>query len=109
DDAERRPGDAGEAGLQVIVGKRLRAAGEALERGGADHAAHLVEHRRLGGDEFSRKPARNGDVGERLHALAGGKVDALLLLLRRGRGRGWAAVAGDDAVEPVSVALRQEQ
>ena len=58
DDEERAPVDAGEPGPQIVVRQRLRAARKARNRRAADHLAHLVEHRRLGGDEIGREPAR---------------------------------------------------
>jgi predicted dithiol-disulfide oxidoreductase (DUF899 family) len=109
DDQQGRPVDAGKARPQVIVGQRRRAARKALKRRREDHAAQLVEHRGLGGDEFRRKPARYRDVGQRRHALLGPQCGALVPLLRRGRRRGGPAGARDDTVEPVGVALRQEQ
>src|SRR3954470_2588615 len=77
DDQQCGIGNVRQPGSQVKIRQCGRAAGEALERRRLDHAAYLVEDRRLGSDELGREPARDGDIGEPRHPLVLGELDTL--------------------------------
>src|SRR4029077_11980014 len=67
----------------VMGGKRCGAADEAVNRSGADHRANFVEMRRIAGDCFRRKPARDGWLDQSLDALLRRRRDPFFPLLAR--------------------------